>query len=82
MTAYRNLGTRGIDVPVSEPLDEDQVANNGGGFSFKLDDWSYLQRFLILGTEGGTYYVRGTLHQGRRSAYRRNHRADQFQWSG
>jgi 60 kDa SS-A/Ro ribonucleoprotein len=58
MTAYRNLGTRGIDVPVSEPLDEDQVANNGGGFSFKLDDWSYLQRFLILGTEGGTYYVK------------------------
>lgn len=34
-----------------------QVKNNGGGYSFKVDDWSRLERFLILGTDGGTYYV-------------------------
>lgn len=34
----------------------EMAANNGGGFSFKLDAWSKLDRFLIIGTEGGTYY--------------------------
>src|SRR5688572_8735029 len=34
-----------------------QVANAGGGYSFPVDDWSRLDRFLILGSEGGTYYV-------------------------
>lgn len=43
-------------VPQSEPL-PGQVANNAGGFSFEVDDWVKLDRFLILGTEGGTYYV-------------------------
>jgi 60 kDa SS-A/Ro ribonucleoprotein len=31
--------------------------NNAGGYSFELDRWQKLDRFLILGTEGGTYYV-------------------------
>jgi 60 kDa SS-A/Ro ribonucleoprotein len=35
----------------------DQVANSAGGISFLLDNWSKLQRFLILGTEGGTAYA-------------------------
>lgn len=34
-----------------------QVPNNAGGFSFTIDDWSKLERFLIIGSEGGTYYV-------------------------
>lgn len=34
-----------------------QVKNNAGGFTFKLGDWERLDRFLILGSEGGTYYV-------------------------
>jgi 60 kDa SS-A/Ro ribonucleoprotein len=33
------------------------VQNNAGGFTFKLDDWEQLNRFLILGSEAGTYYV-------------------------
>ncbi len=31
--------------------------NNAGGAVFKVDIWTQLDRFLILGTEGGTYYV-------------------------
>jgi 60 kDa SS-A/Ro ribonucleoprotein len=31
--------------------------NHAGGYSFQVDDWARLNRFLILGTEGGTYYV-------------------------
>jgi 60 kDa SS-A/Ro ribonucleoprotein len=34
-----------------------QKKNNAGGIAFKMDKWDYMSRFLILGTEGGTYYV-------------------------
>lgn len=33
-----------------------QKKNNAGGFSFVLDKWAILDRFLILGAEGNTYY--------------------------
>jgi 60 kDa SS-A/Ro ribonucleoprotein len=34
-----------------------QVPNSAGGFAWSVDDWERLRRFLILGSEGGTYYV-------------------------
>ena len=34
-----------------------QVANSGGGYSWQVDDWTRFDRFLILGAEGGTYYI-------------------------
>jgi 60 kDa SS-A/Ro ribonucleoprotein len=34
-----------------------QVQNNAGGYSFEVTDKTRLERFLILGTDGGTYYV-------------------------
>ena len=34
-----------------------QVANSAGGFAWEVDDWKLLDRFLILGTEGGSYYA-------------------------
>lgn len=40
-----------------EQADSRQVVNNAGGFTFVVDDWSRLQRFLVLGAEGGTYYA-------------------------
>jgi 60 kDa SS-A/Ro ribonucleoprotein len=33
------------------------VQNNAGGFSFKAGAWEQFKRFLILGSEGGTFYV-------------------------
>ncbi len=46
-------------TPQSEriPGREDQVKNNAGGFVWAVDDWTRMHRFLILGTEGGSYYV-------------------------
>ena len=44
-------------VPQSEAADPRQKQNNAGGFTFTLDCWKRLDRFLILGAEGGTYYV-------------------------
>jgi 60 kDa SS-A/Ro ribonucleoprotein len=35
-----------------------QVKMRSGGYGWAVDDWMRLDRFLILGTEGGTYYVR------------------------
>lgn len=34
-----------------------QLTNNAGGGSFAVDDWVRLDRFLILGSEGGSYYT-------------------------
>lgn len=44
-------------TPQTEQADPKQRKNNAGGFSFVVDDWMRLERFLILGAEGGTYYV-------------------------
>lgn len=34
-----------------------QVLNNAGGYVFQVDDMNLVNRFLIMGTEGGNYYV-------------------------
>jgi len=45
-------------TPQCEPIPgTEQVANSAGGFSWQVDDWQRLDRFLILGAEGGTYYI-------------------------
>jgi len=33
------------------------VKNSAGGFSFAVSDWERLARFLVLGSEGGSYYT-------------------------
>jgi 60 kDa SS-A/Ro ribonucleoprotein len=33
------------------------VPNSAGGYAFAVDDWVRLDRFLILGSEGGSYYA-------------------------
>ncbi len=45
-------------TPQSEPIPgTNQVRNSNEGFSFPVDDWVRLERFLILGSEGGSYYA-------------------------
>ena len=34
-----------------------QVPNSAGGYAWAIDDWARLDRFLVLGSEGGTYYI-------------------------
>lgn len=41
-----------------EVLGANQVKNSAGGFVFALDKWKRLDRFLVIGSEGGTYYVK------------------------
>lgn len=56
MKAYlKNFLTQ---TPQSQPIpNSNQVANSAGGYSWELDVWERFQRFLILGSEGGTYYI-------------------------
>lgn len=34
-----------------------EVKNQAGGFTFAASDWDKLDRFLVLGNEGGSYYA-------------------------
>lgn len=45
------------ETPQSEQADPRQVKNSAGGYTFQIDCWKRLERFLILGCEGGTYYA-------------------------
>lgn len=42
--------------PQTERLNELQVQNNAGGYSYRIDDKTRLLRYLVLGSDGGTYY--------------------------
>ena len=47
-----------VETPQSHPIPgTNQVANSAGGYAWQLDDWARLDRFLVLGSEGGTYYI-------------------------
>ncbi len=48
----RNATPQNMPIPGSN-----QVPNSAGGYSFAVDDWTRLDRFLILGSEGGSYYA-------------------------
>ncbi len=45
-------------TPQSQPIPgSTQVANSAGGYSWQVNDWTRFDRFLVLGAEGGTYYI-------------------------
>ena len=45
------------ETPQSQPSAANQVQNEAGGFVWKVDDMERFRRFLVLGSEGGTYYA-------------------------
>jgi len=58
------------NTPQSQPIPgSSQIPNSGGGYSWAVDDWTRFDRFLILGAEGGTYYI------GERELVKQNHDA-------
>jgi 60 kDa SS-A/Ro ribonucleoprotein len=47
-------------TPQSKPIptrEAEMAQNNAGGFTFVLDQWGILDRFLVIGSEGGNYYT-------------------------
>jgi len=66
---YAKLFNRRV-TPQSQPIPgSTQVRNSNNGYSWPVDDWARLDRFLILGAEGGTYYI------GERELVKQNHDA-------
>lgn len=59
LNTYVNIVT---NTPQVEQADPRQVENNAGGFTFELSPQSRLLRWLVLGSEGGTYYVAERKH--------------------
>ena len=56
MKFRRYTGTR--VTPQSQPMPgTNQAPNSAGGFAWAVDDWTRLDRFLVLGSEGGSYYA-------------------------
>ena len=56
MSYLKRISTR--RPPQSAPIrGAGQVANSAGGYAWAVDDWTRLRRFLVLGSEGGSYYA-------------------------
>ena len=54
---YAKMFNRRV-TPQSLPIPgSTQVRNSNSGYGWAVDDWTRLDRFLILGAEGGTYYL-------------------------
>lgn len=52
LTSVFTTTPQALPIPLST-----QSPNNAGGFGWDVDDWTRLDRFLVLGSEAGTYYV-------------------------
>jgi 60 kDa SS-A/Ro ribonucleoprotein len=57
MVYSQHYSTKATPQRRQAPNRPDQVQNNAGGFVWEVDKWTRLARFLILGSEGGSYYV-------------------------
>jgi len=58
MSKYHDHFKSTRSTPQVRPIPgENMVKNTAGGYGYKIDKWARLERFLILGTEGGTFYA-------------------------
>ena len=57
--SYMKHITSPKNTPQNQPIPgSKQVPNSAGGYAFAVDDWKRLDRWLILGSQGGSYYAR------------------------
>lgn len=54
--AYQQFAKLGQQRPIFG-REAEMEPNAAGGYAFKLSIWDRLERFLVLGSDGGTYYV-------------------------
>lgn len=52
------IRTRGARTPQNRQADARQVRNSAGGYTFTVSGETRILRFLTLGVEGGTYYIK------------------------
>ncbi len=56
-SSLRQYSTRTTPQTQRTPGRTDEVLNSAGGYVFAVDKWTRLNRWLILGSEGGSYYA-------------------------
>ncbi|MCL2652701.1 MAG: TROVE domain-containing protein [Propionibacteriaceae bacterium] len=56
--ALARISTR--HTPQTQQSRPNEVRNDAGGYVFQVDDMARLRRFLMIGVDGGTYYVKDT----------------------
>ncbi|PYP75144.1 MAG: TROVE domain-containing protein [Gemmatimonadetes bacterium] len=57
-TKHVSTRLRLLSTPQAEPIPgSTQIPNSAGGYAWAVDHWTRLDRFLVLGAEGGTFYV-------------------------
>jgi 60 kDa SS-A/Ro ribonucleoprotein len=57
---HKHYGATKHGTPQSQAIpgrEDEMVVNNAGGMVFATDPWAQLNRFLVLGTEGGSFYA-------------------------
>jgi 60 kDa SS-A/Ro ribonucleoprotein len=58
MDIYGSTAARGkVDVPQTKKAAPGQKKNAAGGYTFKVNDLERAKRFLILGTDSGSFYA-------------------------
>ena len=58
MTKHFATRLRRLVTPQAESIPgSTQIPNSAAGFAWAVDRWMRLDRFLVLGTEGGTFYI-------------------------
>ena len=74
MSNALNAAAKGLNkTPQNAKARQSQVKNNAGGFVFQVSDQARLERFLILGVDGGTYYVNEASHASSNVAFLREY---------
>jgi 60 kDa SS-A/Ro ribonucleoprotein len=54
----KGFGPRAQATPQALPIPgSTQVPNSAGGYAWAVSEWTRLDRFLVLGSEGGSYYA-------------------------
>jgi 60 kDa SS-A/Ro ribonucleoprotein len=59
-TSTKAKVTAKVSTPQTQPIpgrEADMKLNNAGGFTFTMDHWGVLDRFLMIGSESAGYYV-------------------------
>jgi 60 kDa SS-A/Ro ribonucleoprotein len=57
-TQHVSTRLRRLFTPQAEPIPATtQIPNSAGGYAWAVDAWTRLDRFLVLGSEDGTFYV-------------------------
>lgn len=57
MTRLKNPYTRALKPPTQREPAPGTIPNDAGGYVYPTTPWQQLERFIILGTEGGDYYA-------------------------